>query len=852
MSGAAATSGPWEDYASPAASDGPWADYAPVAPKVAPQKVSPPPQPVPVTAKGLAKAGGSGVLSGVAGIVDAIPFTPAGASNMVKQGGALGNFAARKLGLETQDQSDRNNAALTKFRTSTIGPTAGETQQGAGLYHAPANEPERYAAALGAFVPNLLMGPEGVAKEGALALASRIGRQVVAPAVGSETARYATEKAGGGQIAQGIASVAGGVTGGALGSLRPGPRVVPGGVTKAEQSALAKFTNRAKPDMNAYRTEHGALSDVGIKPTLTDITDETGRGIIRNAASKMTPSRQVAQDFADKRALDLPGRLSAQAEIMSPGPQSAQELADAAGAAPHVRAQELGDRILGTATPQAGEQVSSALGKQATASEATVNKLYGDARSATPEGAHLPAQELPKLASTVRESVRDFDPVTVAPVTRELDRLDTLSTPTARDLFDARSRLTNLSVSSDRVVANAAGKAKRALDGQIDDAMANGLFTGDPKVVAQWRAAIAARAEHGRNFEGDDLIQRLTETDRRSGAKSLSVAPEDAANYILGKADLGFVGKANLKRDLTRMRGFLGENSDAWNSLRHEVYQRIVGNATNADGTLNGVALRKNLSTLQRHDQGVASILFSPQEQHDLAQIAADANRPGPLAVGARVMSEGPQFQKDVKGLLSAELPAARAAAKENIQGALGEKVAGRAASIGDNLSVPSSQLARNEALLGPDTARRLEAGMAGETKIVRNARQVAPNTGPKSANVLLDNAEMAGHAAKTVGALGAGHPVVAALSAAKIFLTRQGFNDKDAEALVRLATDPTRTNQVLQALSARIGPTATQQFARRFNGLLGATVRNPAAVTGGALALSASQARAQDQRSRP
>jgi hypothetical protein len=87
--------------------------------------------------------------------------------------------------------------------------------------------------------------------------------------------------------------------------------------------------------------------------------------------------------------------------------------------------------------------------------------------------------------------------------------------------------------------------------------------------------AIGKRAAMGKLFEGDDLIEALTERVQRGGGSTLKVDPEEATNYILGRSALGFLGKRNLGRDLKRLQGVLGKDSDEWNALRSEAFMRI-------------------------------------------------------------------------------------------------------------------------------------------------------------------------------------------------------------------------------------------------------------------------------------
>lgn len=103
-------------------------------------------------------------------------------------------------------------------------------------------------------------------------------------------------------------------------------RVAGAAITQAADQPMAMVLKRQDPA--AMRAKAAEYRAAGIDPTLTDVVDESGRGMIRAAGSKMTPGRQLAQDFGDKRALDLPDRLGKQARrVMSSDPRTPDAIA---------------------------------------------------------------------------------------------------------------------------------------------------------------------------------------------------------------------------------------------------------------------------------------------------------------------------------------------------------------------------------------------------------------------------------------------------------------------------------------------------------------------------------------------
>lgn len=159
-------------------------------------------------------------------------------------------------------------------------------------------------------------------------------KNVIFPAAGATVAGEMAQAAGLDEQGQAIAQMVGGGVGSVAANIGTAPREP----QDVADTALDKFRGKAKPNVDAMRARAQEYRDVGIQPTLTDITDESGRGVVRAAASRMTPGREVAQNFGDRRALDLPDRIGGQARaVMSPDARSpmqiATELSDARGTA---------------------------------------------------------------------------------------------------------------------------------------------------------------------------------------------------------------------------------------------------------------------------------------------------------------------------------------------------------------------------------------------------------------------------------------------------------------------------------------------------------------------------------------
>jgi hypothetical protein len=235
------------------------------------------------------------------------------------------------------------------------------------------------------------------------------------------------------------------------------------------------------------------------------------------------------------------------------------------------------------------------------------------------------------MHGAVASSLADFDPLNVPRVAREVDRLGALSGDdmNLKDLFASRARLSQLRASSDPVEAKAAGQAVGQMDRSINDAITGDLFHGDPASVQQWKSAIGQRADMGQVFEQGDLVDRLTQRTGTGGQRRLVVDPGDAASYILGRSDLGFVGRQNLYTDLTKVKSLV--TPDSWNALRSEIFQRIAnqgeGGIENGSQQFSGAKFQKAWNTAQQKDPRLIDSVFTPAEQQQISQFSGVASR---------------------------------------------------------------------------------------------------------------------------------------------------------------------------------------------------------------------------------
>lgn len=313
-----------------------------------------------------------------------------------------------------------------------------------------------------------------------------------------------------------------------------------------------------------------------------------------------------------------------------------QEGADATQEALRANVGAISEKIAGKATEvgDGGKAVSGALNTLRDAFKKDIDKAYTTARAKGEDAMLAGATEAREAMLGVLR--KDYNLKNIEAVAREVEDFGSAGAPTVREIFDARTRLSNLTQSTDRVVAGAARKAVTALDGYMKVALKNDLILGKPETVKLWKDAIKKRAAFGRIFEGDDLVEDLTERSSRGGDReALAVAPEDATNHIFGKADLGFIGKADMKRDLTRLRTVLGADSADWNALRAEAFRRFSiageGAAERGKDQFSGQKFFNAWNKAKTKDPEILGVLFNAEERSLIdrfAEVAQKATTP--------------------------------------------------------------------------------------------------------------------------------------------------------------------------------------------------------------------------------
>jgi hypothetical protein len=500
----------------------------------------------------------------------------------------------------------------------------------------------------------------------------------------------------------------------------------------AEGTGAAALTSSASDEPLKDQLITGALVGGVLKPAASGVASGTRRLIGGKAAAAGADSvEEQTLRVANSKGLpvDVPmsqgqitGAPAQQLEENAmlrgahgdPAAKVMQEFRDTQQAALRANVDKIAADMGGGSDVGVGEggaKVSAKLNEMRDAQKKAIDAAYNSAR-AKGEDAMLAS------ATEARESMlgalrKNYNLKNIESVTREVESFGEGGAPTVREIFDARTRLGNLTQSGDQVTASAARLAKTQLDAYIGVALKNDLLVGNPKAVKAWKDAIRKRADFGKLFEGDDLIEDLTERASRGGEHgALKVDPADATNLIFGKSALGFVGKKNLKRDLDRLKDVLGEDSEEWNSIRAEAFKRVArageGAAEAGQPQFSGQKFFNAWTKVKNDDPQVVERLFTPDEVAVIDKFAEVAQRvTSPVKGGDNSSNSGFIMKAIIEKWAPFLLPSGGASAGAAVGGPVG---AAGGAAVGAFLDAMRQFVSANKAVRATKGARPMGA----------------------------------------------------------------------------------------------------------------------------------------------
>lgn len=265
----------------------------------------------------------------------------------------------------------------------------------------------------------------------------------------------------------------------------------------------------------------------------------------------------------------------------------------------------------------------------------------------------------------------------------------------------------------------------KQFDDEIEQAVTNGLFSGDEKFLGTMKEARAAFASYQRTFRpqgaGDDVgraIQKIVERD---------ATPEEVTNYLIGTSRVGEKGLSVRLAD--RIKSTLGENSPEWASVRQAAWQRLTDVP---EGRLEMGAQKMSgriADFVNGNGASLAERLFSADERKEMVRFSNILKATIPPSGTANPSNSGNRMMQLARQTMSA-IGASVGATAGGFPGA----VAGAAA--GKTVESVSGGLAARE-------ARKLYGGempISIGRKLASGVSSAAPALGRVSNPVLLES----------------------------------------------------------------------------------------------------------------
>jgi hypothetical protein len=171
--------------------------------------------------------------------------------------------------------------------------------------------------------------------------------------------------------------------------------------------------------------------------------------------------------------------------------------------------------------------------------------------------------------------------------------------------------------------ARAVGRVIGEFDGQVEDAIADGLFTGDDRALDLLQDARAAYSQHQNLFKaqgaGDDVGRAM---ERIVGMRNRDPAtPNEIANFLYGAGKVGSSGLSVRLAD--HMRDLLGANSEGWSAIRQGLWARLT-QATEGTTEMGPQKIAGRVGEfLNGSGAPLAQAMFSPAERNMMNQYAA-------------------------------------------------------------------------------------------------------------------------------------------------------------------------------------------------------------------------------------
>jgi hypothetical protein len=155
-------------------------------------------------------------------------------------------------------------------------------------------------------------------------------------------------------------------------------------------------------------------------------------------------------------------------------------------------------------------------------------------------------------------------------------------------------------------------------DGQIEQAMSRGLFSGDDRALDALREARSAYRSYQTTFKpqgaGDDVGQAMRRIIERDAQ------PQEVANLLYGQAKIGERGVS--VRLAERLEGVLGKDSPEWAAIRQGLWQRLTSKPEGVTDFGPQAQGQRIAQFINGDGRALAQKLFSPDELRQMREYA--------------------------------------------------------------------------------------------------------------------------------------------------------------------------------------------------------------------------------------
>lgn len=385
------------------------------------------------------------------------------------------------------------------------------------------------------------------------------------------------------------------------------------------------------------------LTAAGLKPE--EITPERAAAIVQSRVADPATRQRIAAaqslpepvPLSTGQATQNPRTLQMEAELPKTSDRAAaisQEFKDRQNAAIQKNIDTLRRQFSGSDLPKSPAEIGADIQQKLVSMRQAQSREVTAAYEGAAQGrAFVPSNALNDLNTGLKKQLNDmrFDVEGNPAVSRFFTRMDELRNgfamadgatgaavkarnPSAyrvQTLEDMRKYVNAniIQTAGDNAAQRAAGlRMVKEIDRQVDDFVAGGLLSGDPKAIDAIREARKASASFKQRFESDDIVERLTTKEGIGGNARLSVDADDAINAIFGKAGITRQGIGN---DVMKLKQTLPPED--FSRLKEAAFLRLLRN-DQGEGAFSAKRFSDGLNDAANKYPNMMKGLFSPEE----------------------------------------------------------------------------------------------------------------------------------------------------------------------------------------------------------------------------------------------